>query len=183
MGFKEKALIMDSEAMGRAIVRIAHEILEKNRGAENLALVGIRNRGIFFAQRLARKIREIEGVELSVGSLDVTFYRDDVAVYSHPKIYKTEIPFDVTGKIIVLVDDVLYTGRTTRASMDAIMDYGRPAAMQLAVMIDRGHRELPIRADYIGKNIPTSRKERVQVNVAEVDGEDSVVILEEGNEG
>ncbi len=183
MGFKEKALIMDSEAMGRAIVRIAHEILEKNRGAENLALVGIRNRGIFFAQRLARKIREIEGVELPVGSLDVTFYRDDVAVYSHPKIYKTEIPFDVTGKIIVLVDDVLYTGRTTRASMDAIMDYGRPAAMQLAVMIDRGHRELPIRADYIGKNIPTSRKERVQVNVAEVDGEDSVVILEEGNEG
>ncbi len=183
MGFKEKALIMDSEAMGRAIVRIAHEILEKNRGAENLALVGIRNRGIFFAQRLARKIREIEGVELPVGSLDVTFYRDDVAVYSHPKIYKTEIPFDVTGKTIVLVDDVLYTGRTTRASMDAIMDYGRPAAMQLAVMIDRGHRELPIRADYIGKNIPTSRKERVQVNVAEVDGEDLVVILEEGNEG
>ncbi len=179
MGFKEKALVMDSEAMGRAITRIAHEVLEKNRGAENLALVGIRNRGIFFAQRLASKIKEIEGVELPVGALDVTFYRDDVAMYSHPKIYKTEIPFDVTGKTIILVDDVLFTGRTTRASMDAIMDYGRPAAVQLAVIIDRGHRELPIRADYIGKNIPTSRKEHVRVHVAEVDGEDLVAIGEE----
>ncbi|MCL6471617.1 MAG: bifunctional pyr operon transcriptional regulator/uracil phosphoribosyltransferase PyrR [Firmicutes bacterium] len=179
MSFKEKALVMDGEAMGRAITRIAHEILEKNRGAENLVIVGIRNRGIFFAQRLADKIKEIEGVDLPVGALDVTFYRDDVTTYSNPKIYKTEIPFDVTGKTIILVDDVLYTGRTIRASMDAIMDYGRPAAVQLAVMIDRGHRELPIRADYVGKNIPTSRKERVQVKVTEVDGQDQVTIGEE----
>lgn len=179
MSFKVKALVMDSNGMNRAITRIAHEILEKNRGAENLALVGVRNRGIFFAQRLAEKIKEIEKVELPVGSLDVTFYRDDVAVYSNPKIYKTEIPFDVADKTIILVDDVLFTGRTTRASMDAIMDFGRPAAIQLAVMIDRGHRELPIRADYIGKNLPTALKERVQVNVAEADGEDSVVIGEE----
>jgi len=179
MSFKVKALVMDGDGISRAITRIAHEILEKNRGAENLALVGIRNRGIFFARRLAEKIREIENAELPVGSLDVTFYRDDVAVYSSPKIYKTEIPFDVNGKTIVLVDDVLFTGRTTRASMDAIMDYGRPAAIQLAVMIDRGHRELPIRADYVGKNLPTALKERVQVNVSEIDGEDSVVIGEE----
>jgi len=179
MGLKEKALILDSEGMGRAITRIAHEILERNRGAENLALVGIRNRGIFFARRLADKIKEIEGVDLPVGSLDATFYRDDVSTHSSPKIYKTEMPFDVTGKTIILVDDVLYTGRTTRASMDAIMDYGRPAAIQLAVIIDRGHRELPIRADYVGKNIPTSRRERVMVSVAEVDGQDSVTIAEE----
>ncbi|HZD60776.1 MAG TPA: bifunctional pyr operon transcriptional regulator/uracil phosphoribosyltransferase PyrR [Anaerolineae bacterium] len=179
MSFKTKALVMDSASMGRAITRIAHEILEKNRGAENVALVGIRNRGIFFARRLAQKIKEIENIDLPVGALDITFYRDDVAMYSSPKIYKTEIPFDVAGKTIILVDDVLFTGRTTRASMDAIMDYGRPAAIQLAVVIDRGHRELPIRADYVGKNIPTSRKERVQVNVEEIDGEDSVVIGEE----
>jgi len=178
MSFKEKALVMDSSTMGRAITRIAHEILEKNRGAENLVLVGIRNRGIFFARRLAEKIKEIENQDLPVGALDVTFYRDDVAVYSNPKIYKTEIPFDVAGKTIVLVDDVLFTGRTIRASMDAIMDFGRPASIQLAVLIDRGHRELPIRADYVGKNIPTARKERVQVNVEEVDGEDSVLIGE-----
>lgn len=181
MDFKEKAVVMDSSAMSRAITRIAHEILEKNRGAENLVLVGIRNRGIFFARRLAQRIKEIENSDLPVGALDITFYRDDVAVYSNPNIYKTEIPFDVAGKTIILVDDVLFTGRTIRASMDAIMDYGRPAAIQLAVMVDRGHRELPIRADYVGKNIPTSGKERIQVNVEEVDGQDSVVIGEEIN--
>ncbi|MHB8842103.1 MAG: bifunctional pyr operon transcriptional regulator/uracil phosphoribosyltransferase PyrR [Candidatus Aquicultor sp.] len=182
MSFREKTKVMDSETMGRAITRIAHEILENNRGADNLAIVGIRNRGIFFARRLAEKIKEIENVELPVGSLDVTFYRDDVKTHSSPKIYKTEIPFDVTDKTIILVDDVLFTGRTTRASLDAIMDYGRPAAIQLAVIIDRGHRELPIRADYVGKNIPTARKERVKVNVSEADGEDSVIIGENGDE-
>jgi len=182
MTFKAKAVVMDSDGMCRAITRIAHEILENNRGAENLALVGIRNRGIFFARRLADKIKKIEDVELPVGALDVTLYRDDVAIYSSPKIYKTEIPFDVNGMTIILVDDVLFTGRTTRASMDAIMDYGRPAAIQLAVMIDRGHRELPIRADYVGKNLPTALKERVHVNVVEVDDEDSVVIGEEEQE-
>ncbi|HEY3374329.1 MAG TPA: bifunctional pyr operon transcriptional regulator/uracil phosphoribosyltransferase PyrR [Candidatus Aquicultor sp.] len=179
MGFKEKALVMDSTAMERAITRIAHEILENNRGAENLALVGIRNRGIFFARRLAEKIKQIEMVDIPVGSLDISMYRDDVSTFATPKIYKTEIPFDVRDKTIILVDDVLFTGRTTRASLDAIMDYGRPAAIQLAVMIDRGHREVPIRADYVGKNIPTARKERVQVNVSEIDNKDSVVIGEE----
>lgn len=179
MGFKQKAQVMDSETMSRSITRIAHEILENNRGAENLAIVGIRNRGIFFARRLAEKIKQIENAEVPVGSLDISLYRDDVSTYSTPKIYKTEIPFDVKDKTIILVDDVLFTGRTIRASMDAIMDYGRPAAVQLAVMIDRGHRELPIRADYVGKNIPTARKERIKVNVVEVDGEDSVLIGEE----
>lgn len=182
MAFKAKALVMDGDGMCRVITRIAHEILEHNRGAENLALVGIRNRGIFFARRLADKIKEIENVDLPVGELDVTFYRDDVAVYSSPETYKTEIPFDVNGMTIVLVDDVLFTGRTTRASMDALMDYGRPASIQLAVMIDRGHRELPIRADFVGKNLPTALKERVHVNVVEVDDVDSVIIGEEEQE-
>jgi len=183
VSFKPKATVMDSDAMGRAITRIAHEVLERNRGAENLALVGIRNRGIFFAQRLASKIAEIEGVNIPVGALDISFYRDDVSTHLTPKVYGTQISFDVTGRTIILVDDVLFTGRTVRASMDAIMDFGRPAAIQLAVMIDRGHRELPIRADYVGKSIPTARRERVQVNVAEVDGEDSVVIGEESDIG
>lgn len=179
MSFKEKARVMDSAGMARAIIRIAHEILENNRGADNVALVGIRNRGIFFARRLAEKIKEIENTDVPVGALDISLYRDDVSTFSTPKIYKTEIPFDVKHKAIVLVDDVLFTGRTTRAALDAIMDYGRPDSIQLAVMIDRGHRELPVRADYVGKNIPTSRKERVRVNVTEVDGEDSVTIGEE----
>lgn len=181
MGFRAKTMVMDSDGMNRAITRIAHEILERNRGARDLALVGVRNRGIFFARRLANKIKEIENVDLPVGALDIAFYRDDVSMHITPKTYKTEMPFDVTRKTIILVDDVLFTGRTVRASMDAIMDYGRPAAIQLAVMIDRGHRELPIRADYIGKNIPTARKERVQVNVVEDDGEDSVIIGEDSD--
>lgn len=179
MRFKEKAKVMDSEAICRAITRIAHEILENNRGAEDLALVGIRNRGIFFAQRLASKIKEIENVDVPVGSVDATMYRDDIATHSYSKIYKTEIPFNVNCKKIVLVDDVLFTGRTTRAAMDAIIDYGRPDSIQLAVLVDRGHRELPIRADYVGKNLPTARKEKVKVSVSEADGEDSVIIGEE----
>jgi pyrimidine operon attenuation protein/uracil phosphoribosyltransferase len=176
---KIKSEVIDEEGIRRALTRIAHEILEKNKGADNLALVGIRNRGLYLARRLAEKIEEFEGVKVPVGSLDITFYRDDVAIKPQPEVYETELLFDVNGKTIVLIDDVLYTGRTVRAAMDAIMDYGRPAKIQLAVMIDRGHRELPIRADYVGKNIPTSRKEKVQVEVKEVDGRDAVVIAEE----
>jgi pyrimidine operon attenuation protein/uracil phosphoribosyltransferase len=179
MKFKQKASVMDSVAICRALTRIAHEILEYNRGADGLALVGIRNRGIFFAQRLAQKIKEIENVEVPVGSVDATMYRDDITTHKSSKIYKTEIPFNVNNKKIILVDDVLFTGRTTRAAMDAIIDYGRPDSIQLAVLIDRGHRELPIRADYVGKNLPTARKEKVKVSVVEVDGEDSVIIGEE----
>jgi pyrimidine operon attenuation protein/uracil phosphoribosyltransferase len=176
---KVKSEVIDKEGIRRALTRIAHEILEKNKGADNLALVGIRNRGLYLARRLAEKIEEFEEVKVPVGSLDITFYRDDVAIKAQPEVYETELLFDVNGKTIILVDDVLYTGRTVRAAMDAIMDYGRPAKIQLAVMIDRGHRELPIRADYVGKNIPTSKKEKVQVEVEEVDGRDVVVIVEE----
>lgn len=179
MAFRARTVILDAEGVSRGLTRIAHEILERNRGARNLALVGIRNRGLFLARRLAERIKQIESADVPVGSLDISFYRDDVATHAHPEVYKSDIPFDVADIVIVLVDDVLYTGRTTRAAMDAIMDYGRPAAIHLAVMVDRGHRELPIRADYVGKNIPTSRGEKVQVNVQEVDGEDSVVIGEE----
>lgn len=177
--FKLKAVVMDDVAMGRAITRIAHEIIERNKGTQELALIGIRSRGIYIARWLAEKFHEIEGVEVPVGMLDITFYRDDVALHPQVEARSTEIPFDVTGKTIVLVDDVLFTGRTVRAALDALMDLGRPARIQLAVMIDRGHRELPVRADYIGKNLPTSMKEQVKVNVKEVDGENSVVIGEE----
>lgn len=180
--FKVKSLVMDGIAVNRALTRIAHEIIEKNKGTANLALVGIRSRGIYIAKRLAEKLGQIEGSPVPVGLLDISFYRDDVALHPRAEVHKTEIPFDVTGKTIVLVDDVLFTGRTTRAALDALMDLGRPACIQLAVMIDRGHRELPIRADFVGKNLPTALKERVRVNVEEVDGEDSVVIGEEVQE-
>ncbi len=178
MVFKEKTTVMNMNGIQRALIRIAHEILERNKGARNLALVGIRSRGVHLAGRLAQKIGEIENMTPPVGVLDITFYRDDIGTHPQPRVSSTQIDFDVTGRDIVLVDDVLYTGRSVRAAMDAIFDFGRPASIQLAVMIDRGHRELPIRPDYVGKNIPTSRKERVQVNLKEKDGLDAVVIGE-----
>ncbi|MDI6824956.1 MAG: bifunctional pyr operon transcriptional regulator/uracil phosphoribosyltransferase PyrR [Bacillota bacterium] len=175
----EKARIMDEEAMRRAITRIAHEILEKNKGIEGVVLVGIRRRGVPLAERLAAQIEAIEGRRVPVGSLDITLYRDDLTLRSdHPVVHRTEVPFAVQGKKVVLVDDVLYTGRTVRAALDAIMDLGRPALIQLAVLVDRGHRELPIRADYVGKNVPTSRREIIHVKLRETDDEDAVIIEE-----
>jgi pyrimidine operon attenuation protein/uracil phosphoribosyltransferase len=183
--YRTKATVMDAEAISRAVTRIAHEILEANKGAGNLAIVGIVTRGAVLAEILARTIREIEGAEVSVGTLDISFYRDDLAMRLSPEVHRTDIPFDVEGKDIILVDDVLFTGRTIRSAMDAIMDYGRPCSVQLAVLVDRGHRELPIRADYVGKNVPSSRKERVKVYFESPDGRDSVEILErmDGGEG
>jgi pyrimidine operon attenuation protein/uracil phosphoribosyltransferase len=177
MDIQEKTVVMGESEVKRALVRIAHEILERNKGVDNLTFIGIRTRGVFLAKRLSQEIFKIEQVEIPVGVLDITLYRDDLSQVSRqPLIIKTEIPFDVSHKKIILVDDVLYTGRTIRAAMDAIVDLGRPQVIQLAVLIDRGHRELPIRADYIGKNIPTSKKEIVKVKLTEVDGEDHVGI-------
>jgi pyrimidine operon attenuation protein/uracil phosphoribosyltransferase len=175
-----KAVVMDATAVERAVTRIAHEVLESNKGAEGLALVGIVTRGAVLAQRLADRIREIEGTDVPVGTLDISFYRDDVATRLNPEVHRTDIPFDPSERCVVLVDDVLFTGRTIRAAMDALMDYGRPSCIRLAVLVDRGHRELPIRADFVGKNVPTSSRERVKVRLAEEDGEDAVVIFEEG---
>jgi len=178
MDIQEKAVVMGESEIKRTLVRIAHEIVEKNKGVADLALIGIRTRGVFLAKRLALEIFKIEKKEIPVGILDITLYRDDLSLVARqPLVLKTEIPFDVSQKKIVLVDDVLYTGRTTRAAMDAIVDLGRPQVIQLAVLIDRGHRELPIRADYIGKNIPTSKKEIIKVKLTEVDGEDQVGIV------
>lgn len=178
MGFNERAKIMDKETIERAIVRVAHEILERNKGAKNVALIGIQSRGIHMANRLSAEIKKIEKVEPPVGTLDITFYRDDIATKMQPKVFKTEINFDVNKKDVVLVDDVLFTGRTIRAAMDAIIDFGRPATIQVAVLIDRGHKELPIRADFVGKNIPTAGREEVKVQLEEEDGVDSVVVGE-----
>ena len=176
----KKTSIMDADGIRRALIRIAHEITEKNRGVENVALVGIRTRGVPLAARIAEEIRKIENAEVPVGSLDITLYRDDLTTMGYnPVIHGTEIDFDITGKHIVLVDDVLYTGRTIRAALDAIIDMGRPNSIQLAVLIDRGHRELPIRADYVGKNVPTSRKEDVSVQLKETDSCDRVVLREQ----
>jgi pyrimidine operon attenuation protein/uracil phosphoribosyltransferase len=176
---KPKAEIMDAAAMRRALVRIAHEVVEANKGIDDVAIVGIRRRGVTLAQRLAAYIQQIEDRQCPVGILDITLYRDDLTTIAHqPVVHKTAIPFDVTGKTIVLVDDVLYTGRTVRAALDALIDFGRPGRIQLAVLVDRGHRELPIRADFVGKNVPTSRQEVIAVRVAEIDGEERVVILE-----
>jgi len=176
---KEKARILDQEAINRALMRIAHEILEKNKGTQDLCLVGIRKRGVYLAQRLAADIKHIENKDVTVGILDITLYRDDLTmIAAKPIVHKTEIDFDITDKNLVLVDDVLYTGRTIRAALDALIDFGRPKSIQLAVLVDRGHRELPIRADYVGKNIPTSANETVEVRLAEVDGVDEVVIVE-----
>lgn len=176
---KEKTKILDKDMLNRCLTRIAHEILEKNRGVKEICLVGIRNRGAFIAKRLADCIEQIEKEKVCVGILDITLYRDDLALASgQPVVRKTEIDFDINGKNIVLVDDVLYTGRTIRAAMDALIDLGRPKSVQLAVLIDRGHRELPIRADYAGKNIPTAKNETVEVRLQETDGIDEVVIME-----
>jgi pyrimidine operon attenuation protein/uracil phosphoribosyltransferase len=180
MSLKEKALILDKAGIDRALTRIAHEILEKNKGAKNLALVGIQRGGVHLAKRLAAKIKEIEGVEPPIGSLDITMYRDDLATRkSQPVPQATDISFDIQDKMMVLVDDVLFTGRTIRAALNSVMDYGRPMRIQLAVLVDRGHRELPVRADYVGKNLPTSAKETVEVMLAEDGLEEKVVILGE----
>jgi pyrimidine operon attenuation protein/uracil phosphoribosyltransferase len=171
---------MDAKGIQRALVRIAHEIVEKNRGAENMAVIGIQNRGGPLAERVAGLIEKIENVKIPVGLMDITLYRDDIQTkLEQPLIQKTEIPFDVVDKVIILVDDVLYTGRTVRAALDQIIDFGRPRHIQLAVLVDRGHRELPIRADYVGKNLPTSRDDRVRVKIKEVDGEDGVSIMKQ----
>lgn len=175
----KKTSIMDADGIRRALIRIAHEITEKNKGVENVALVGIRTRGVPLAERIAEEIRKIENVKVPTGSLDITLYRDDLTTMGYnPVIHGTEIDFDVTGKNIVLVDDVLYTGRTIRAALDAIIDMGRPNSVQLAVLIDRGHRELPIRADYAGKNVPTSRRETVEVALQEEGKADEVILGE-----
>ncbi|MCL6451338.1 MAG: bifunctional pyr operon transcriptional regulator/uracil phosphoribosyltransferase PyrR [Acetobacteraceae bacterium] len=179
MTFREKAEILDADGIRRALVRVAHEVVERNKGGEGLVLVGIRRRGVPLAARLASILKEIEGLEVPLGILDITLYRDDLASRrDQPTVHSTRVPFDIEGKRVVLVDDVLYTGRTVRAALDALMDLGRPECIQLAVLIDRGHRELPIRADYVGKNLPTSRKELVRVRLTETDGEDRVVIEE-----
>jgi pyrimidine operon attenuation protein/uracil phosphoribosyltransferase len=179
MKFREKAKIMDSDGVRRALVRIAHEVVERNKGTEGLVIVGIRRRGVAIAQRLGQYIKEVEERDVPTGILDITLYRDDLTTRAdQPLVQKTEIPFPVTGKKVVLVDDVLYTGRTVRAAMDALIDLGRPQSIQLAVLVDRGHRELPIRADYVGKNVPTSSKEQVSVMMKEFDGEDCVTIEE-----
>jgi pyrimidine operon attenuation protein/uracil phosphoribosyltransferase len=171
-------VIMDSETMSRTISRIAHEILERNKGAKELRIIGIRTRGIHIAQRIADKIEELEGIKPPLGTLDITLYRDDFRKRSDmPKVQKTEIPFSVEDKNVVLVDDVLYTGRTTRAAIDAIMDYGRPASIQLVVLVDRGHRELPIQADYVGIKVMTLKNENVEVHLKETDGVDEVIVV------
>ncbi len=174
-----KARIMDGEAISRSLVRISHEIVERNKGAENIVLIGIRRRGVPLAERLKTIIAEFQKVSVPSGSLDITLYRDDLTLrHDHPTLHRTDVPFDITGRTVILVDDVLYTGRTVRAAMDALIDLGRPSTIQLAVLVDRGHRELPIRADYVGKNVPTSQHELVEVRVEEVDAVEEVVIME-----
>lgn len=179
MRLEPKKLLMDETAIKRAITRIAHEIIERNKGVEKVALIGIRRRGGPLAQRLADRIEEIEGIRVPVGILDITLYRDDLTTLAaQPQLHRTEVFFDINDMNIVLVDDVLYTGRTVRAAMDALIDIGRPRCIQLAVLIDRGHRELPIKADYVGKNIPTSLQEIISVMVTEIDNKEEVVIQE-----
>tara|TARA_Y100001960_G_scaffold49155_1_gene49837 strand:+ start:247 stop:783 length:537 start_codon:yes stop_codon:yes gene_type:complete len=173
------SILLNENDISRAISRISHEILERNRGAENIALIGIRTRGVTLSNRLKQKIKQIENADVAFGALDITLYRDDVGTgLQKPQLKKTEITFPLEGKHVVLCDDVLFTGRTIRAAIDALMDFGRPASVQLAVLIDRGHRELPIRPDYVGKNIPTPKSNRVQVHLKEFDKEDQVVIQE-----
>jgi pyrimidine operon attenuation protein/uracil phosphoribosyltransferase len=173
--------ILDEGEIRRAVTRIAHEILERNHGAASVVLVGIANRGDDLARRLAAEIERIEGAAPPVGVLDITFYRDDIGMRAEaPEVHETRIGFDITGRTVVLVDDVLYTGRTIRAALDALVDFGRPTAIQLAVLVDRGHRELPIRADFVGKNVPTRQDEDVSVRLMELDGEDAVVVDEPG---
>ena len=172
-------ILMDSERIGRSLTRIAHEIIERNRGVGDLALVGVRTRGVPIARRLAATLRDITGADVPTGALDITLYRDDLmktAVGPQPIVRRTEIPFSIDGRHIILVDDVLYTGRTIRAALDALIDFGRPSTIQLVALVDRGHRELPIKADYVGKNVPTSRRETIHVRLAEIDGRDEVTL-------
>ena len=175
----DKTVLMDTEGIRRALTRIAHEIVEKNKGVENIVLVGIRTRGVPIAERLAENIEKIEGQKPPVGVLDITLYRDDLSTLAYqPIVRPTELPVDITGKIVVLVDDVLYTGRTIRAALDAVIDNGRPKTIQLAVLVDRGHRELPIRADFVGKNVPTSSKEVISVQLQATDEAENVILRE-----
>lgn len=174
-----KSKIIDADGIRRAIMRVAHEIVEKNKGTDDLVLVGIRRRGVPLAERIQRCIEEFEGIKVPLGILDITLYRDDLSTIDvQPVVHETDIPVSVEGKTVVLVDDVLYTGRTVRAALEATMDLGRPAKIQLAVLVDRGHREVPIRADYVGKNLPTARREIVAVRLQEVDGEEEVLLLD-----
>jgi pyrimidine operon attenuation protein/uracil phosphoribosyltransferase len=182
--FVEKAKIMDDHRMRRAIVRIGHEIVERNQGTGDVVLVGIQRRGVSIARGIRDAIAVAEGVELPLGTLDITFYRDDLSTLGPvPQVGKTDLSFDITGKIVILVDDVLYTGRTVRAALNELMDFGRASGIQLAVLIDRGHRELPIRPDYVGKNVPTSRREIIKVKVHEFDDIEEVLLGEMGEEG
>jgi pyrimidine operon attenuation protein/uracil phosphoribosyltransferase len=178
----KSVVVMDADRIARTLTRIAHEIVERNKGVEHLALVGVRTRGVHIARRLALTLKEITNHDVPTGSLDITLYRDDLmrhAVGPQPVIRRTEIPFSIDDRKILLVDDVLYTGRTTRAALDALIDFGRPKEIQLIVLVDRGHRELPIRADYVGKNLPTNPEESVQVRLQESDGLDEVVLQQE----
>ena len=176
-----KAQLMDSETMARVLTRMAHEIMERAGNLQDLILVGIRRRGVPLAQRLADVIEKVEDVRVPVGELDITLYRDDLSkLYDQPKVNNSKLDMPITGKTVILVDDVLYTGRTARAAMDAVMDQGRPAKIRLAVLIDRGHRELPIRADYVGKNVPTAQSEKIGVQMMEVDGGDGVALYDAG---
>jgi pyrimidine operon attenuation protein/uracil phosphoribosyltransferase len=178
----KSAVVMDADRIARTLTRIAHEIVERNKGVDDLALIGVRTRGVHIARRLARILKEITGDDVPTGTLDITLYRDDLmrhAVGPQPVVRRTEIPFSIDDKKILLVDDVLYTGRTTRAALDALIDFGRPKGIQLIVLVDRGHRELPIKADYVGKNLPTNPEESVQVRLQETDGNDEVVLQQE----
>ncbi len=178
MAKKDQALIMDEKAIHRAVVRIAHEIVEHNKGTDDMAIIGIKARGAPLAERIAQIINQMEETSLPVGSMDITLYRDDIQTkLEQPLVQKTEIDFDVVDKTIILVDDVLFTGRTIRAALDQLIDFGRPKCIQLAVLVDRGHRELPIRADYVGKNIPTAFEDLVEVKIKETDGQDSVAVI------
>ena len=177
----KKATVLDQPAIRRALTRIAHEIIERNKGIQDCILVGIRTRGIYIAKRLAERIQEIEGEAIPVGEIDITLYRDDLSLKTkdnEPEVKGSDLPVDITDRKVILVDDVLFTGRTVRAGLDALMDIGRPSQIQLAVLVDRGHRELPIRADFVGKNIPTSSSEKIMVALSEVDHEDQVTIHE-----
>ena len=182
MPHSKSAVVMDADRIARTLTRIAHEIVERNKGVDDLALIGVRTRGVHIARRLARILKEITGDDVPTGTLDITLYRDDLmrhAVGPQPVVRRTEIPFSIDDKKILLVDDVLYTGRTTRAALDALIDFGRPKGIQLIVLVDRGHRELPIKADYVGKNLPTNPEESVQVRLQETDGNDEVVLQQE----
>ncbi|MCP3739023.1 bifunctional pyr operon transcriptional regulator/uracil phosphoribosyltransferase PyrR [Rossellomorea sp. BNER] len=175
----QKAIVLDQASIRRALTRIAHEIIERNKGIENCVLVGIKTRGIYLAKRLAEKIEQIEGESIPVGEIDITLYRDDLTTKtsnSEPEVKGSDLPVEINHKKVILIDDVLYTGRTVRAALDALIDLGRPSSIQLAVLVDRGHRELPIRADFVGKNIPTSSSEKIMVELTEVDSEDQVTI-------